>query len=346
MSSIKPIASPNEIKKQYPVSASAQDFLSQSRAEAKRILWGETVRKALIIGPCSIHDRNAALEYARRFKQLAKKVCKTCFLVMRVYCEKSRTARGWKGLLYDPHLDASHDIYTGILWTRELLLTLAEWQIPVATEFVDPLTANYFEDLITWGFIGARTSACQTHRQFVSSLEMPVGFKNSTDGNLDDAIHAVAASAIPHTFLTSDAEGVVKIKHSKGNPYTHIVLRGATTFTNYDAFSVANAKEKLEKSRLLPRLMIDCSHGNCQKQEERQKDVFHDVLQQIETGNDTIFGLMLESNLEGGQQLLNKEASSLKYAVSITDPCIDWNTTQDLILLAQECFSSCFHLSR
>lgn len=339
------LSSPSEVKKLYPLSQKAQSFITDMRRQSQHILTGKDERKAIIVGPCSVHDKLATLEYAKRFKKLSAEVKETCFLVMRVYFEKSRTSTGWKGLLYDPHLDGTHDICTGLLWTRELLLILADLQVPVATEFVDPLAACYFEDLITWGFIGARTSASQPHRQFASSLSIPIGFKNSTDGNLDHAIHGVATSSISHVFLSVDEEGQLCMKQSRGNPHTHIVLRGAHNFTNYDASSVTHAMDKLEKLHLSARIMIDCSHGNCQKQSEKQKDVFLNIIQQIEQGNDAICGIMLESHIEKGYQSLG-DPSSLKYAVSITDPCIDWKTTESLILAAHHSLSACFSSAR
>lgn len=332
---ITPLPSPCEIKKLLPLSSTA--FIDQSHEAAKRIISGEDQRKALIIGPCSIHDKESALEYAKRFKELADEVSRSCFLVMRVYVEKPRTSTGWKGLLYDPHLDGSHDIKTGLLQTRELLLALAEMQIPTATEFVDPLAALYFEDLVTWGFIGARTCASQPHRQFASARTMPIGFKNSTDGNLENAVHGVLSAALAHTSMHIDEHGKLCAIQSEGNPFSHIVLRGASEFTNYDPESVLKALELLKQSRLRSRLMIDCSHGNCQKSFEKQGKAFLSILEQIEKGNDQIFGLMLESHLESGSQPLSK---NLKYAVSITDPCVDWKTTQELVYSADSVFSS------
>lgn len=332
---IIPLPSPYEIKTLLPLSSTA--FIEQSRETARRIISGDDPRKALIIGPCSIHDRDSALEYAERFKELADAVSRTCFLVMRVYVEKPRTSTGWKGLLYDPHLDGSHDIKTGLLQTRELLLALAEKQIPTATEFVDPLAALYFEDLVTWGFIGARTCASQPHRQFASARMMPIGFKNSTDGNLENAVHGALSASSSHASMHIDEHGKLCAVQSHGNPFSHIVLRGANDSTNYDPQSVSKALEMLKRSRLRSRLMIDCSHGNCQKSFEKQAFAFLSIIEQIEKGNDQIFGLMLESHLESGSQPLSK---NLKYAVSITDPCVDWKTTKDLVYSADSVFSA------
>jgi 3-deoxy-7-phosphoheptulonate synthase len=339
MSSIV-LPSPYALKKQLLLSSEASTFITRSREIAKRIIRGQDLKKALIIGPCSIHDRESALDYAHHFKAVAQSVKHSCFMVMRVYIEKSRTAKGWKGFLYDPHLDGRQDIKTGLLWTRELLLTLAEMQIPAAAEFVDPLAALYFEDLISWGFIGARTSASPPHRQFASARAMPIGFKNSTDGNLENAIHAVLSAIHPQTLLQIDEQGKLGITHSQGNPESHIVLRGAKDFTNYGPDSINSALEMLKKIGLPGRLMVDCSHGNCQKNHKKQSEVFLSVLEQIEKGNHHIFGLMLESHLKSGNQSLSENPSLLKYAVSITDPCLDWKTTEELVYSADSLFST------
>lgn len=337
---ITSLPSPREIKALIPLPEEAALFIAQSRETARQIVQGKDARKALIIGPCSIHDRKSAIEYAEHFKDLLHQVSATSFLVMRVYVEKPRTAKGWKGLLYDPYLNGTHDIKAGLTWTRELLIELAKREIPCATEFVDPLAALYYEDLITWGFVGARTSSSQPHRQFASALEIPMGFKNATDGKLESAIHGVLSARESHASLHIDQEGKLCALHSTGNPYSHIVLRGADEFTNYDSASVQHALDKLRHHRLLPRLLIDCSHGNSQKTFEKQQEAFLSVLEQIERGNHHIFGLMLESHLQSGSQPLTDDLSQLKYAVSITDPCLDWKTTKQLIHSANIAFSS------
>jgi 3-deoxy-7-phosphoheptulonate synthase len=328
---ITPIPPPEEIKAQFPLSDRAKKQIAHSRDIAKRIINGSDSRKVLVVGPCSIHDRKAAMEYAERFKELSLKVNRTTFMVMRVYVEKPRTSTGWKGMLYDPHLNGTYDIKTGLLWTRELLLALAEEDIPCATEFVDPLATLYYEDLITWGFIGARTSSSQPHRQFASSLAIPVGFKNATDGNLEGAIHGVLSAKEPHVAMRVNEQGKLCTVESSGNPYAHVVLRGAYHFTNFDRVSVGQAVEQLKSHHLPPRLMIDCSHGNCQKQYDKQQEAFLSVLEQIAQGNEHILGWMLESHLESGNQMLTQDPSQLKYAVSITDPCLDWKKTEELI---------------
>jgi 3-deoxy-7-phosphoheptulonate synthase len=335
-----PLPSPHDMKAAIPLSAKTATFIEKSRDAARKIVAGKEERKALIIGPCSIHERTSALEYAKKFRELSDAVADTCFLVMRVYAEKSRTKVGWKGLLYDPHLDGSHDIKTGLLWTRELLLSLADLGVPCATEFVDPLAATYFDDLITWGFIGARTTSSQIHRQFSSHLNIPAGFKNSTDGNLDNAVHGALSAQESHSSIHINDEGRICAIQSGGNPWSHIVLRGACNTTNYDVFSVQDALARLKKSGLTEHVMIDCAHGNCQKDADRQRDVFYAVLEQMEKGNDRIFGMMLESHLESGNQPLMEDPSLLKYAVSITDPCLNWKETEELIYSADEAFSS------
>lgn len=325
-----PLPSPSLFKELFPVKEKERAFLQDAKETARRILIGKDLRKVVVVGPCSIHNHSSAIEYARRFKELSLEVEPSCFLVMRVYIEKPRTVTGWKGWLYDPHLDGSDDIKTGLAWTRTLLLSLAEMGVPCATEFVDPLAASYFSELITWGFIGARTSASQPHRQFSSSLRIPIGFKNSTDGNIDHAVYGALSAQKPHSFFNIDEEGRLCSYFSRGNPLSHIVLRGAQHFVNYDLPSIRLAKQKLKEVGLATQLMIDCSHGNCEKNFQRQEEVFHFVVEEMQRGDHEIFGLMLESHLEKGNQSL-KDLASIKDDVSITDPCIDWETTEDLI---------------
>lgn len=331
-----PLPSPGVIKTLLTVPEETATFVKSARQTAIDIVKGADQRLALIVGPCSIHDKQSAVEYAHRVKALSERVESTCFIVMRVYAEKPRTSIGWKGLLYDPHLDGSNAIETGLIWTRELLLELGKMRVPCATEFVDPMAALYFEDLITWGFIGARTSASQPHRIFSSSLEIPVGFKNSVEGNLDSAIYGVLSAQEPHAALSIDPEGKLCASQTKGNPLSHVVLRGGDESTNYDAMSIAVALEKLRHKQLPERLLIDCAHGNCEKQSDKQPGVFLSILEQIATGNSKIMGMMLESHLKRGNQPLTKDLSRLEYAVSITDPCIDWQTTEALILSAHD----------
>lgn len=334
------LPTPKKLKRELALSPAQRQFIQTSRQTAKDVFLRNDKRLLIAVGPCSIHDRLSTLDYAKRLKTLSEKVSESCFLVMRVFMEKPRTITGWKGFLYDPHLDGRSDIKTGIYWTRQLLLDLAELKVPIATEFVDPLTASFFDDLITWVFIGARTSASQPHRQLASHLQMPVGFKNSVDGNIDQAIHAVIAARSSHAYLHIDQEGKIDSIESKGNLFTHIVLRGSAEAPNFEPENIRLALEKLQQHRLPLHLMIDCGHGNCQKQYLKQKEVFRSVLDQIEMGNDHILGMMLESHLHSGHQLLSESPSSLKYGVSITDPCIDWSSTEELLLLADSTLSS------
>jgi 3-deoxy-7-phosphoheptulonate synthase len=334
------LPTPKEIRRHLPLHAKEQTFIAQSRKTVSDILSGKDPRMAVVAGPCSIHDIDAAIAYAEKFKALSKEVEKHCYLVMRAYVEKPRTVTGWKGLLYDPFLDGSNDMCTGIFWTRQLMMELAKMGVPAATEFLDPLAASYTEDLVSWGFIGARTSASQPHREIASLLPMPIGFKNGIEGNIDQAVHGIMSARSPHTFLHIDEEGKLHVAQSEGNEETHLVLRGSNLSPNYDAASVGLTLQKLRSHGIKSRILIDCSHGNCQKEYGRQKDVFYSVLEQIEAGNTQIMGLMLESHLEEGNQFLPENPSSLKYAVSITDPCIDWEMTESLVLAAEAVLSS------
>ncbi len=335
-----PLLSPDALKSLFPITEKGTRFIAESRKSAQNIISGKDKRKAIVVGPCSIHDRGAALEYAERFRTLAKSVQDTCFLVMRVYVEKPRTTTGWKGLVYDPHLDGSHAIQTGLMWARELLMLLSDMGVPTATEFVDSLIAPYIEDLITWGFIGARTSASQPHRQLASSLNLPIGFKNGTDGNVDDAINGVTSARTPHGFMKINGNGKLCAVQTEGNPFCHVVLRGSETSPNFDPQSIEHTLNCIRAAHLSPRLMIDCAHGNSQKQWENQREVFESVLSQITAGNEHIFGWMLESHLNKGNQVLREDPSLLHYAISITDPCIDWSLTEELIYSADVSISS------
>lgn len=327
------IPSPRSIRLESPISERAQRFVTSSRETIRRICLGKEKRLLIIAGPCSIHDTDASLEYARRFKELADSVGNDCFLVMRAYVEKPRSRSGWRGIVHDPHLDETHDIAQGLSEARKFLVALAEMQLPAATEFVTPQIAPYFEDLISWGCIGARTSASQPHRLLASHLPMPVGFKNSIDGNIDSAISGVLLARQPQVFLHIDDEGRLARCISRGNPASHIVLRGSQGASNYDEASIQTILTKLRRLELPPRLIVDCSHGNCQKRYEKQRDVFHALLDQIEKGTQHICGLMLESHLEAGSQPLQKP---LLPGVSITDPCLDFESTASLITEAAQ----------
>ncbi len=325
------LLTPRKVKERLPLSSSHRKFVQKSREMAKDLVSGKDGRLAIVMGPCSIHNLSSALEYGRRLRQLAEEIASASACIMRVYIEKPRTVTGWKGLVYDPHLDGSNDIQTGIFWARELFLTLTDMGIPIATEILNPLLLPYFDDLITWGFVGARTSASQPHREIASLMPFPIGFKNSPDGNIEQAIQAMVAASTPHRFPHVSQEGSLTIVESEGNPLTHIVLRGGKSHRNYDPKSIAESVEMLQAYGLKNRILVDCSHGNCQKEYSRQKEVFCSVLEQFENGNRKILGMMLESHLEEGYQYPSESPSSLQYAVSITDPCLGWSETEALI---------------
>lgn len=331
--------SPEQIKKKLPLSNRQAEFVFSSRAAAKKLLKGEDERLLIIAGPCSLHHWEASLEYAKRFKDLSEKVKSSCLLIMRGYIEKSRTRNQWKGLIHDPDLNESYDLEKGILLARELLLEFTKKEIPIATEFVSPLLVPYIEDLITWGFIGARTCSSQVHRQMVSMLSFPVGFKNSLDGNVDCAIDGILSARAPHTFLHINESGSLCKTKSDGNLFTHVVHRGARDSTNFDSVHVAQTLAKLKYFQLPQKLMIDCAHGNSQKNPSKQREVFYQILDQIAQGNRHIFGIMLESYLEEGSQVL-ADLSMLKGEISITDPCIDWAATEEMIQSVEGCFVS------
>jgi len=323
-----------ELKDILQITSQQSAFIQQSRQTIKNILNADDKRLLLIVGPCSIHDITSAKEFAMRLKMLASTLSHHFFLVMRVYCEKPRTLTGWKGFLYDPFLDGSHQIKFGISQTRQLLLDLADLGVPAATEFLDPLTTCYYEDLISWGSIGARTSSSQTHRQLASSLSMAIGIKNGIAGNTSSAIEGVIAASNPHTYIGIDNEGMKSILNSTGNPDTHIVLRGGEAGPNYHPDCIQEAMIKLEQAKLPIRLIVDCSHHNSNKRPLEQITVFKNVLQQVTEGNQGIRGFMVESHLHSDNQILTEDPKQLKYGISITDPCLDWEKTKELLLRA------------
>lgn len=329
---MKEIPSPKELKELYPLSDTGKELLDNNRTIARNICEGKDRRVVGIVGPCSIHDLASALVYGRLLHKLSARVEKHLFLVMRVFTEKPRTQAGWKGLLYDPHLDGSHDIATGLRWTRKILVQLAELGIACSREFVDPVIAPYFNDLLTWGMIGARTPESQPHRQLASSLPFPVGFKNAVDGRLEPALQGIQTAKASHTYMQLAEDGKIATTKSYGNPHAHLVLRGSDLATNYDTESIHQAINQLKVKELNARIVLDCSHGNCQKKHELQPVAFQSVLQQILEGNSSIMGFMLESHLFEGKQTLSKELDQLKYGISITDPCISWQTTEKLIM--------------
>lgn len=334
------LLSPLELKKKLPATPKQQQFVCDSRTQIERILDGLDSRLLFIVGPCSIHDITAAKEYATKLHALSQQISDTCLVVMRAFFEKPRTRNGWKGMLYDPHLNGLLDMPTGLQWARQLLLFLADLGLPAATEFLNPITPNYYEDLISWACIGARTSESQIHRQMASGLTMPVAFKNTTSGNLEAAVNGVVAASSPHGYLGIDENGSVAEIYTNGNRHAHIALRGGEKKPNYDPDSIESALQLLQRAQQPENLIVDCSHDNSNRLLDRQVQAFRSVMQQIVEGNRKIKGFILESHLLGGNQVLGHDSSKLQYAVSITDPCLDWETTEQLLLWAHESLHS------
>ncbi len=324
------LPSPREVKERLPLSAKAAETVFFGRTAIGNILNRKDVRKLLVIGPCSIHDLIAAREYAERLRKLSEKVSDVLLVVMRVYFEKPRTVDGWKGFINDPYLDDSFRIDQGVLMGREFLHGVAELGLPTGTEALDPVMPQYLGDLVSWTAIGARTTESQTHRELASGLSTPIGFKNGTDGNIDVAINAMLSAARSHHFLGITQDGKCAVFETRGNAFSHVVLRGGVT-PNYDEGSVRACEEKLRRAGLSPSIMIDCSHGNSLKDPARQPAVLDEAIRQIRSGNQTIIGFMLESNLEGGNQRIPVDRSELRYGVSVTDACIDWETTERIV---------------
>jgi 3-deoxy-7-phosphoheptulonate synthase len=330
------LATPEEVKRRLPLTTKAADTVFKSREAVRAILERRDPRLFVVVGPCSIHDVAAAREYAGRLKELAGRVGSTLLLIMRVYFEKPRTTVGWKGLINDPDLDDSFHIEKGILLARELLLYVAELGLPAGTEALDPIMPQYVSELITWTAIGARTTESQTHREMASGLSTPVGFKNGTDGALAASINALRSVRHPHHFLGITQTGQSAVFRTKGNQHAHIVLRGGGGRVNYDAVSIAVAERELRAAELPATIVVDCSHGNSNKDADLQPLVAENCVTQIVDGNRSIVGLMLESHLKAGSQSIPKDLSKLEYGMSITDPCIDWATTETLLLKLHE----------
>lgn len=327
----KTLISPNELRQRYPRSENCSQTVETGRANVEAILDGQDKRLLAVVGPCSIHDVDMAKDYAQKLLALRERVSDRIELVMRVYFEKPRTTVGWKGLINDPHLDDSFDIETGLSRARELLVWLAELGMPTGTEALDPISPQYLSDLFTWSAIGARTTESQTHREMSSGLSTAVGFKNGTDGGLDVAINAMQSAANPHSFLGIDSEGKATVLKTRGNAYGHVILRGGNQGPNYDSVNVSIVEDALDKANLQKRIMIDCSHANANKDHERQALVALNVAEQLAAGSESIIGIMLESHINAGNQSL-KDPKDLAYGVSITDACIDWDTTEELML--------------
>lgn len=325
---VEPLISPAILIKDYPASSDVSKMISSVRKTAENIISGHDDRLLVVVGPCSIHDPKAAIEYAERLKKQIEHFEKDLLIIMRVYFEKPRTTVGWKGLINDPFMNHTFDINRGLKMARGLLLKLGDMGVPAATEFLDTISPQYIADLITWGAIGARTTESQVHRELASGLSMPVGFKNGTSGSLQIAVDAVMASSCPHCFLSVTKQGVSAIVTTTGNKSCHLILRGSSFGPNYDADHVAEAEAALKKAGITNRIMIDCSHGNSCKDYRKQPGVAANIAEQIANGSDSIVAVMIESNLVEGAQPLSND---LVYGKSITDQCIGWDTTVEVL---------------
>jgi 3-deoxy-7-phosphoheptulonate synthase len=321
------LIAPKLLKDELPVDDTIVKTVVEGREAVRAALSGRDLRTICIVGPCSIHDPDAALDYARRLAALRRELASQLCIIMRVYFEKPRTTVGWKGLINDPHMDDSCAMGEGLRIARKLLLEINRLGLPAATEMLDPITPQYIADLIAWSAIGARTAESQTHREMASGLSMPVGFKNTTEGNLEAAINGVESSRRPHSFLGITQDGAAAVVRTTGNPDTHVVLRGGR-IPNFDSRSIGECVAMLENHHLEPRVIVDCSHAQTNKDYRRQPAVLEELVGQIRGGSRAIMGVMLESNLEAGNQSLSGGRASLKYGVSVTDPCIDWPTTE------------------
>lgn len=325
------LLSPNQVLCELPLSERAAERVFRARAEIEAVIDGRDSRALLVVGPCSIHDPEAALDYATRLLRLRERYADELVLVMRVYFEKPRTTVGWKGLINDPHLNGTFDIPVGIRTARRLLRDLAELGMPSATEMLDPIIPQYIADLVAWTAIGARTTESQTHREMASGLSMPVGFKNGTDGGLTVAINAMIAASRPHSFLGIDADGRVGVVRTSGNRHTHLVLRGGSRGPNYRDADLAAAAQVLQEAGVNPRVMVDCSHDNSGKNPENQPAVLAEVSSQMRSGSRHVLGAMVESHLVAGRQQLTSDPEALTYGQSITDGCIDFSTTERIL---------------
>lgn len=322
------LISPEHLKAKLPIPEEIREFVTQARHQVEDIVSRQDSRVLVVVGPCSIHDPEAAIEYATRLGELASELKDRLYLVMRVYFEKPRSTVGWKGLINDPYLDDSFKVDEGLHIARELLLTISAKGLPIATEALDPITPQYLQDLIAWSAIGARTTESQTHREMASGLSCPVGFKNGTDGSLSVAINGLQAATTPHSFLGINPSGQVSLIRTRGNPHAHIVLRGGSQGPNYNAESVAAAEEALVAVGAKATVMVDCSHANSSKDHNRQTIVLAEIGRQIGDGNSAISGVMVESNLNAGSQALGQ---NLAYGVSVTDACVGWEQTEQML---------------
>ncbi len=326
----KILITPEDLKKKFPLSTKAEQTIKASRQIIANIIDGKDPRLLVVCGPCSIHDPDAAREYAQRLAMLANQLDDKLFIVMRVYFEKPRTTVGWKGLINDPDMDGSFDVEKGLHMARKLLVDLVSLDLPLATEALDPNNPQYLGDLFSWAAIGARTTESQTHREMASGLSVPVGFKNGTDGSLTTAINAMKSAAMPHRFVGINQAGQVNLLQTRGNKYGHVILRGGKS-PNYHVDQVEACEKAMEKAGLKPVIMVDCSHGNSNKDFRRQPIVANDIIDQICQGNKSIMGIMLESNIHEGNQSSEQPKDQMVYGMSVTDACIDWLTTETLL---------------
>jgi 3-deoxy-7-phosphoheptulonate synthase len=331
ISRVVPLVSPTKLNSELSVPLKTADMIYKSRQAIQTILQGRDSRMIAIVGPCSIHDVKAAMEYAKRLNTLRKKLEKKLFIVMRVYFSKPRTTIGWKGLIADPYLDGSADIPQGLRMARQLLLDINKMGMPTATEMLDPILPQYIAGLISWAAIGARTTESQTHREMASGLSMPVGFKNGTDGNLQIALDAMESSRHPHSFLGISSNGQTAVVRTKGNPYVHLILRGGSGGPNYSSPDIEIAENKIKEKGVASAIIIDCSHANSGKKHTAQEAVLSSILKQRKSGRKSIVGFMLESNLYPGSQNIPIDISELKYGVSITDECMGWTKTEEIL---------------
>ena len=330
------LITPSQLKREIPISEKARETVSSGRKAIENILTRKDHRIVVVVGPCSIHDIKAAHDYAEKLKELADKVSDTLLIVMRVYFEKPRTTTGWKGLINDPFMNDSFKITDGLHIGRQLLHDVLEIGLPTATEALDPISPQYMQDLIAWSAIGARTTESQTHREMASGLSSSVGFKNGTDGSLTVAINALQSVASPHRFLGINSDGKVSVITTKGNPHAHVVLRGGNGKPNYDSVSVSICEQELKTAGITPNIMVDCSHANSNKDHNLQPLVLDNVANQIVEGNNSIIGAMIESHLNAGSQKLSSNPDDMAYGVSVTDACIDWDTTEASLLAMAE----------
>lgn len=330
------LSTPEQIRTELPVSETAGQTVLGARKTLQNILDGKDQRLFAVVGPCSVHDPEAAMEYAGRLAKLSGKINSHIFVLMRVYFEKPRTTLGWKGLINDPDMDDTFQMEKGLRVGRKLLIQINELGLPAATEALDPIMPQYLSDMISWSAIGARTTESQTHREIASGLSMPVGFKNGTDGNVAMAINGMKSAQSPHHFLGMTEKGQVARFHTKGNPYGHLVLRGGSHKPNYDEESVSKVEQMLRDHGLPQRIVVDCSHGNSEKDEAKQPMVLKEMIRQRAGGRTSLVGFMLESNLEAGRQDIAGDLSNLRYGVSVTDSCIDWATTESSLQEAHQ----------